>query len=127
VSFRRCQFLGAASFVDASFQDHVCFDDALFQASAMFALTDLGPSFTFDATRFGAAADFSLARASMLRPSTPPEGWATRRSGNDPQTVLFVRVPAGRGRPKTRGDGRAARPPTLPQPRSAGRRQRRRG
>jgi len=127
VSFRRCQFLGAASFVDASFQDHVCFDDALFQASAMFALTDLGPSFTFDATRFGAAADFSLARASMLRPSTPPEGWATRRSGNDPQTVLFVRVPVGRVRPKTRGDGGAARPPTLPQPRSAGRRQRRRG
>jgi len=124
-SFRRCQFLGAASFVEASFQDHVCFDDASFQASALFALTDLGPSFTFDATQFSVAADFSLARASMLRPSTLPEGWTARRSGNDPQTVLFIRVPTGRGRPKTRGDGTAARPPALPQPRSSVRRQRR--
>lgn len=123
-SFCRCRFLGSVSFVGTSFQDHVCFDEVSFLGPAVFALADLGPSFTFAGTRFSQPVDFSLARASMLRPSTPPEGWTTSRSANDPQTVLFVRARIGRSRSKSREVSATARQ-TVPRSRTSLRRQRR--
>lgn len=120
--FHGCRFVGSVSLVETTFHDRVAFDEASFLGPAVFALTDLGPSFTFVGTRFSVSVDLSLARASMLRPSVPPEGWGTRRSASDPQTVLFVRLSDDRGRPKDR-EGAAARRPKLPQSRAAVRRQ----
>lgn len=123
-SFQGCRFLSSASFAEARFHDHVVFTEASFVGPAVFTLADLGPSFTFAGARFDMAVDFSLARASMLRPSVPPEGWETWRSGSDPQTVLFVRLPPDRGRPKSRANA-VPRPARLPQARPARPRSRR--